>query len=73
MGLFGILWAFYIRVNTCNLYEYKGKYYRSKMGKGFLPSNDQKPVSKQEAFNSKMVTPDELKKIRSKKRETKEK
>ena len=65
-----------IRVLTTlkpNFVEYKGKYYRSKMGKGFLPSNDQKPVSKQEAFNSKMVTPDELKKIRSKKRETKEK
>ena len=63
-----------IRVLTTlkpNFVEYKGKYYRSKMGKGFLPSNDQKPVSKQEAFNYKMVTPEELKNIRSKKRETK--
>ena len=35
------------------------------MGKGFVPGGGSKPVSKQEAFNSKMVTPDELKQIRS--------
>ncbi len=56
-----------IRVLTTlkpNFVEYKGKYYRSNMGKGFVPGEDSKPVSKQEAFNSKMVTTDELKQIR---------
>ena len=51
-----------------NFVEYKGKYYRSKMGKGFVPGGGSEPVSKQEAFNSKMVTPDELKQIRSKRK-----
>ena len=63
-----------IRVLTTlkpNFVEYQGKYYRSNMGKGFVPGVGSKPVSKQEAFNSKMVTPDELKKIRST-RKTKE-
>ena len=47
-----------------NFVEYKGKYYKSKMGKGFVPGVGSEPVSKQEAFNSKMVTPDELEQIR---------
>ena len=46
--------------------EYKGKYYRSKMGKGFVPGEGTNPVSKREAFNSKMVTPEELKTSRKK-------
>ena len=67
-----------IRVATTlkpGIVEYKGKYYKSRTGnvptdldiKSF-PKNE---VSKQDAFNYKTVTPEELKKIRSK-RKTKE-
>ena len=36
--------------------KYKGKFYKSKMGEGFVPGGGTKPVSKMEAMNYEKVS-----------------